>query len=221
MIYKQITYHLSKIIFIFSAVCCLSGCGKKLPLPPDGPPPGIGKPVELNGKVVSYGTNPEGNIDRMVLNQENRESEIHFPPHLAKYVLEIAKVSASVHLKTSSRGRGYELVAIASEDGKKVFDAGEILPPKPSPGKEIRIAGAVSGWIRNRENTVTGFVVGRKTVLLNPEEGRILAPLLMKAKRIEVDALERDAGDGTVSTLKFPPVKAVEIKIDSIIYKIR
>ncbi|GEN78015.1 hypothetical protein [Chryseobacterium hagamense] len=199
----------------------LSGCGKKPPLPSSGPPPDIETPVVLKGRVVSYGTNPEGNIDRIILYQGNRKPEIHFPPHLAEYILDIANVNASVNIKTSSIDRGYELVSIASEDGKKVFNAGQILPPKPRPGKEIRIAGTVSAWIRNRENTVTGFVIGKRTVLLNPEEGRILTPLLMKAKRIEVAALERDAGDGTINTLKFPPVKATEIKIDSIIYKIR
>lgn len=190
-------------------------------MPPPARPPDVGKTADLNGKVVSYGTNPEGNIDRMVLNQGNRKPEIHFPPHLAKDVLEIATVNTSVHIKTSLKDRGYELVSIASEDGKKVFDAGKILPPKPRPGKEIRIAGAVSGWIRNRENAISGFIIGKKTVLLNPDESRILTPLLRKAGRIEVAALEREAGDGTLNTFKFPPVKATEIKIDSIIYKIR
>lgn len=221
MVFKRITYHLSKIIFIFSAAACLSGCGKKPPLPLPGPPSGIEKPVLLNGRVAGYESNPEGSIDKIILDQGNHQSEIHFPPHLAKYVLAIAKVNTSVHIKTSLKGRGYELASIASEGGEKVFDTGRILPPKPSPGKEIRITGDVSGWVRNRENTVTGFLIGKKTVLLNPEESRILAPLLMKAHQVEVRALERDTRDGTVYTFRFPPVKATEIKIDSIIYKIR
>jgi len=221
MVFKQITYHLSKIIFIFSAVFCLSGCSKKRPLPPPGPHPDIEKRIDLKGRVASYGTNPEGSIDRIVLNHGNQQSEIHFPPHLAKYVLEIAELHDSVYIRTFLRDRGYELVSIASEDGKKVLDTGKILPPRPSPGKEIRISGAVSQWISDRENKVTGFVTGKKTVLLNPEESRILAPLLMKAHQVEVRALERDTRDGTINTFRFPPVKPVEIKIDSIVYKIR
>ncbi|WP_294282964.1 hypothetical protein [uncultured Chryseobacterium sp.] len=221
MVFKQATYHLSKIIFIFSAVFCLSGCGKKPPLPLPGPTPGIEKPMQLSGRVMSYQTNPEGNIDRMILNQGNQQYEIHFPPHLAKHILEIAKINASVRIRTSRRERGDELISVTSEDGKHVFDAGKIPPPKPSPGKEIRMDGKISGWIRNPQNEITGFVIGKKTVLLNPEESRTLVPLLMKTNRVEVTALERDAKDGTVNTFRFPPVMVTEIKIDSIVYKIR
>lgn len=223
MVFKQITYHLSRILFILSAAVCLSGCGKKPPLPPHIPSPHAEQQAQLNGRVVRYGTNPEGNIDRLVLGREpgNQETEIHFPPHLAKPILDIAKVNASVTLRISHGHRGDELITVSSEDGRMAFDAGKILPPKPSPGKEIRLKGAVSGMIRNRENTVTGFVIGKRTVMLNPEEGRILDPLLPKAGQVEVIALERSAEDGTINTLRFPPVKATEIKIDSIIYKIR
>lgn len=179
--------------------------------------------MQLNGRVVRYGTNPEGNIDRLVLDREpgNRETEIHFPPHLAKPILEIAGINAFVRIRTSRRDHGSELIAVSSEDGSHTYNAGEIAPPKPSPGKEIRLKGKVSGMIRNRENTVTGFVIGKRTVMLNPEEGRILAPLLLKAGQVEVTALERGTEGGTINTLTFPPVKAAEIKIDSIIYNIR
>lgn len=223
MVFKQITYRLSEIFFILSAVFCLSGCGKKKPLPPHIPPSQAERAVQLNGRVVRYGTNPEGNIDRLVLDREpgNQKTEIHFPPHLAKPILEIAKVDASVTLRISHRDRGDELLSISPEDGHTAFDAGKILPPKPRPGKEIRLKGAVSGMIRNRENAVTGFVIGKRTVMLNPEEGRILSPLLLKAVQVEVTALERSTEDGTINTLTFPPVKATEIKIDSIIYNIR
>lgn len=220
MVFKHTTYYLSKIIFIFSAVFCLSGCGKKPPLPPPVPPSEIEKPMLLNGRVEGYETNPESNIDKIILNQGKQKSEIHFPPHLAKPILEIAKVNAYVHLKTSWRKRGNELISISSEDGKKIFDTQGILPPKPNPGREIRITGKISGWVRNSKNDTAGFVIGNKTVMLNPQESRTLAPLLMKAKQVEVTALERDTKDGTINTFRFSPVKMKDIKIDSIVYKI-
>lgn len=177
----------------------------------------------MKGRVVRYGTNPEGNIDRLVLNREpgNQKTEIHFPPHLAKPILEIARMNTSIRIMVSRRDRGNELIAVSSEDDSHTFNAGAIAPPKPRPGKEIRLKGKVSGMVMNRENTATGFVIGDRTVMLNPEEGRILAPLLLKAGQVEVTALERGTEDGTINTLIFPPVKAAEIKIDSIIYNIR
>lgn len=223
MVFKQLTYRLSEILFILSAVFCLSGCGKKPSLPPHIPLPEAGQQVQLNGRVVRYGTNPEGNIDRLVLHREpgNQKTEIHFPPHLAKPILEIARMNTSVRIMTSRRDRGSELIAVSSEDGSHTYNAGEIAPPKPRPGKEILLKGAVSGMIRNRENTVTGFVIRERTIMLNSEEGRILSPLLLKAGQVEVTALERGTEDGTINTLTFPPVKATQIKIDSIIYNIR
>lgn len=203
------------------AVCCLGSCEKRPPLPPPVPSPEIKKPVELDGKVARYETTPEGNIDQMVLDQGKQQSEVHFPPHLARQILEIAQPSAFVHLKVARRDHGYELISVSSENGNNRFDIQGILPPKPSPGKEIRIKGKVSEFIRNRRNETTGFVVGQKTVMLNPEESRILAPLLIKANQVEITAMERDANDGTINTLRFPPVKMTEITIDSIVYKIR
>lgn len=75
--------------------------------------------------------------------------------------------------------------------------------------------------MKNKENKITGFLIGQKTVMLGPEERIILAPLLIKAHRVEVTALERDQREGIVNTLKFPPVRMMEIKLDSIVYKIR
>lgn len=221
MVFKQETYHLSKIIFIFLTVLCFSGCGKKPPLLPPGPPPEMEKPMQLDAKVMGYKTTPDGNIDRMTVSQGKQRVTIHFPPHLAKHILEIAEINAVVHLKTHMTNRGYELVSVASENGKDAFDTGRILPPRPRPGKEIRITGTVSRLIGNGKNGITGFVVGKKTVMLHPEESRVLVPLLKKAGQVEVTALERNTEDGTVNTLPFPPVVMTEIKIDSIVYKIR
>lgn len=221
MIFKHATYHLSKILFIFAVVFCLCGCEKKPPLPPPTPPLSIEKPIRMNGKITGYAANPEGNIDRIMLNRGNQRFEIHFPPHLAKSILEIAKVNASVHLEIFQTNRGYELVSVSSENGRNNFATTEIAPPKPSPGKEVRLMGTISTMIRNRDHEITGFVIGKKTVMLNPEESKTLAPLLMKANRIEITALERNTKDGTVNTLRFPPVIMTEIKIDSIVYKIR
>lgn len=221
MVFKQTKYHLSKIIIIFSLILCLLECEKRPPMPPPPFPASNGKIIEMNGKVINYKTNPEGNIDKIILNQGNQRSEIHFPPHLAKHILEIAKINTSVQIKTFQRHRDYELTFISSADGKTVFDAKEILPPRPSPGKEIQIRGSVSELIRNRDNEVTGFVIGKKTVILHPEESRTLAPLLIDANEVEVTALERYTKDGTINTFQFPPVMLTKIKIDSIVYKIR
>ncbi len=221
MVFRQTTYHLSKIIFIFFAFWCFGSCEKRPPLTPPVPPLGMEKPMQLNGKVAGYETTPEGNIDKIILDEGKQKSEIHFPPHLAKQILNIAQPNASVHLKAFERDRGLELISIASESGKNTFDVQGILPPKPDPGKEIRIKGAVSELIRNRQNKTIGFVIGQKTVMLNPEESRTLEPLLMKAHQVEVSALERNTKDGTINTLDFPPVRLMEIKIDSIVYKIR
>jgi len=219
MIFKLRTYQLSKIFFIFFVVFVLSGCEKKPPVPPHSHPE-IEEPAMLNGKVKAYETNPEGDIDKIILNQGRKEIKIHFPPHLAKYILEIAKQNEMVAIKATSREDSYELVSVSSGN-RKTFDAGKISPPKPSPGKEIFIKGNVSGFIKNQENKITGFMIGQKTVMLGPEERITLAPLLMKAHWVEVTALERDKREGIVNTLKFPPIRMMEIKLDSIVYKIR
>ncbi|MFY1046100.1 hypothetical protein [Chryseobacterium sp. GP-SGM7] len=220
MIFKQTTYHLLKINFIFFAVFCFISCGKKPVLSPPAPPQ-IEKPVQLEGKVIGYENNPKGDIDKLILAQGNQRFEIHFPPHLARHIIDIAKVNAWIYIKASPKKRDYELVTISSIDGKYFFDTKKILPPIPSPGKEIRIRGVVSDFVRNHESEIIGFVLDKKTVMLNPDESRTLVPLLKKAKYLEVNALERDVKDGIVNTFQFPPVVMTEIKIDSIVYKIR
>ncbi|KFF02556.1 hypothetical protein [Chryseobacterium luteum] len=219
MVFKLRTYHLSKIFFIFFVLFVLSGCEKKPPVPPHLHPE-IEEPAILNGKVKAYETNPEGDIDKIILNQGRKEIKIHFPPHLAKYILEIAKKNEMIVIKATSREDSYELISVSSGN-RKTFDAGKILPPKPSPGKEVFIKGTISGFIKNQENKITGFMIGQKTVMLGPEERITLAPLLMKAHRVEVTGLERDMREGIVNTLKFPPIRMTEIKLDSIVYKIR
>lgn len=208
-----------KYFLFFFMVFILSGCEKKPPVPPHLHP-GTEESALLTGKVKAFGTNPEGDIDKIILNQDGKEIKIHFPPHLAKYILEIAKKNKTVVIEATSGENSYELTSVSSAD-RKAFNAGKILPPKPSPGKEIFMKGTISGFIKDQENRITGFMIGQKTVMLRPEERITLAPLLMKAHRVEVTALERDQREGIVNTLKFPPVRMIEIKIDSIVYKIR
>lgn len=217
MIFKR-TYSLLKIIFIFSLISIFSRCEKKLPVPTHLHQE-IKETVWLNGTVKAYETNPEGDIDKIILNQKKKNITIHFPPHVAKYILEIAKKNHAIQIKAVSRPDIYELISISSEDGKSSFDVGKILPPKPSQGKKIIIKGKVFGFIKNRENDITGFIINHKTIMLNPEQRSTLVPLLMKAHQVEVRVLERNMKEGTVNTMKFPPVRMMEIKIDSIIYK--
>ncbi len=220
MIFKARTYNLLKINFIFLLGFLLSGCEKKPPVPPHSDPR-IEKQSLLTGIVQAYETNPEGDIDKIVLNLDSTKVKVHFPPHFAKNILEIAKKNAVVKVRVSSREDNFELISIAGEDHTRFFDAGKILPPKPSPGKDIVIKGHISDFIKNPENKITGFVMDRKTVILDPEEGNILAPLLIQAHQVEVTARERDKKEGVINILKFPPVRITEIKIDSIVYKLR
>lgn len=219
MVFKLRTYYLSKIFFIFFVLFVLSGCEKKPPVPPHLHSK-IEEQVMLNGKVKAYETNPEGDIDKIILNRDGKKLKIHFPPHLAKYILEIAEKNETAAIKATSREDSYELISVTSGN-RKTFDTGKLLPPKPSPGKKIFIKGNVSALIKDRENQITGFVIGQRTVMVSLEESTTLVPLLMKANYIEVTALERDKREGIVNTLRFPPVRMMEIKLDSIIYKIR
>lgn len=220
MVFKLRTYNLLKIISIFFVTFILFGCEKQPPAPPHLHPEKE-KSTLLRGEVKAYESNPDGDIDKIVLNYNNREVAIHFPPHLAKYILDIAKKNEVINVKAAIHPDHYELISISSKDDKSSFDARKIMPPNPSPGRETIIKGQLSGFIKNKDNLITGFIIGQKTVMLGPEERISLTPLLMKAHWVEVKVLERNTKEGIVNTLQFPTVRMTDIKIDSTVYKIR
>lgn len=213
-------YHLLKNIFILFGVLQLMSCEQHPPLPP--PPPEKMEQINLpESKIIRYQTNPQGDIDKLVVEQNHQSFEVHFPPHLGKNITDIAKINSIVTIKAHKREKDFELNFIATQNGNSSLDVTKIPPPKPMPGKEIILKSSSVQLIKDDEKKVIGFVIDGKTVMLKPDESITLAPLLLKAKQVEVTALEREKNDGTMNINQFPPVKMIEIKIDSIVYKMR
>ena len=213
-------YHLLKNIFILFGVLQLMSCEQHPPLPP--PPPEKMEQINLpESKIIRYQTNPQGDVDKIVVEQNHQSLDIHFPPHLGKNVTAIAKINSIVTIKADQRGKDFELNFIATQNGNSSLDVTKIPPPKPMPGKEIILKSSSVQLIKDDEKNVTGFVIEGKTVKLKPDESATLAPLLLKAKEVEVTALEREQKDGTLNINPFPPIKMIQIKIDSIVYKMR
>ena len=182
------------------------------------------KQVKIRGTVVKYGSNREGDVDKVLLSSNEKQVWLHFPPHTAKLVATVAVINEQVEalakqrgpLHKENQGEVYELKFMSNNVLQTKVNLEDIPAPAPKKGIEIEIEGIPS--LHSNENT---FLLSGKMVTLPPHMARELFPLINQAKIITVKGFMRDSTDGFLSESGLPVVKPISIKINSVIYKIR
>jgi hypothetical protein len=87
---------------------------------------------EKSGLVHCFLINGEGDADGLILTDG---TEVHFPPHMGRAVLDAIRPGAAVHIR-GVRPRGVAMIAavsIAPEEGERIVDAG---PPDHDKDRE-------------------------------------------------------------------------------------
>lgn len=182
------------------------------------------KQFKIEGTVVKYGSNHEGDIDKLLVLSDKKQVWLHFPPHMARLIKSVAIINEPVEVLADQKSPPhgprqenlFELKSIVNNKLETKVDLTQIHAPIPRKGIKIEIHGIPS--LSRNENS---FMLAGKVVKLPPHMAHQLSPLINQAKTIMVKGYMRDSTDGFLSDSGLPVVKPSSIKIDSVIYKIR
>lgn len=187
-----------------------------------------GKQQKLSGKVLKFGSNHDGDIDRILLSSGQKNVWLHFPPHTARMVTSVAEINKLVEVTVDEKaGPGheanntYELKYLRSQSEEVGIDLPKIPAPAPRKGLEVEIKGRPPkdfNFDNEREST---FILEGKLISLPPHMARELLPLISQAKMVVVKGYMRDTTEGFLTVSGIPLVKPGSIQIDNANYIIR
>ena len=182
----------------------------------------------ISGVVIKYGSNHDGDVDKILLSEDGKKVWLHFPPHAARQVTELAGINHVIQATISRKAMPghdtedqYELKYLQNKDARILFDLSQIPAPLPRKGFEVEVKGKPSKDLRIEAGRENSFVLEDKLVSLPPHMARDLLPLINQAKFIIVKGQMRDSTEGFLSLSSLKIVKPSSIQIDSITYKIR
>ncbi|SEJ39367.1 hypothetical protein SAMN04487995_4441 [Dyadobacter koreensis] len=183
---------------------------------------------ELNGQVLQYGSNHDGDIDKILLLTAKEKIWLHFPPHTARQVTGAAQLNSTIEAIVEKKPHAphdpesvYELKYLSTRQSQHQIDLTKLPAPVPRKGIEVELTGNPPykfGYEKEEQSVL--FLSGR-TVLFPAHMARELFPLMRKAKMILVKGYMRDTAEGFVTASGRAAVKPGTIQIDSITYKIR
>lgn len=196
--------------------------------PPARPTAPMDKTMKLNGKVIEYGSNAEGDIDKMLLATDQENKWIHFPPHIARSVTASAAINSVIEVIVNQGGPGVhnhpdaalELKHLKNPPSHAIIDLTEIPPPPPRKGFEVEVQGRAKD-LKSLREMGNSFILSGKLISVPPHMAPELFPLVWQAKMILVKGFMRDSTEGFQSASGLPVVKASAIQLDHITYKIR
>ncbi len=200
-------------------------CSRRVgpPAPPHPPGPPLPMPVTvLKGIVKSYAGNPEGDIDKLVLEAGGPTYLLRFPPHTAQEVMRDAPAGTAVIVNAlGGKNAGadtqqLDLAVLKNGDGGTILDIHTIGPPPPG-GEEIVVTGTPTGFRRDEKDRVTSFVLDSNLVTLPPYIRESVVPLLLPAKKVTVKGFRRGPG-GFVNSSGLRIVRPYAIGISGVEY---
>lgn len=97
--------------------------------------------LRLSGVVLKYGSNSQGDIDKILLSQGHKKIWLHFPPHTARQVTAAAKINDPVQATVGQKyfpgpnpGEVFELEYLRSNSSNTAVDMSQIPAPFPKKG---------------------------------------------------------------------------------------
>lgn len=219
------------IIFIISGLLLfITYINPRKPLGPPLPPHNTLPPPsgEISGTVVEFGSNRIGDIDKIALLQGNQKIWLHFPPHTAQQLMNVAVKNTTVHA-TVHNGKmpphesmmRYELISLSSDALGKTINVHDIPPPAPMRGSEVEVKGGDIELKLDDKGNAAAFILSGKLIEFHLHTAETLLPLMKQAHEIIVRGYERSASDGFVNNTGLPFIKPYAITIDNINYVIQ
>lgn len=180
---------------------------------------------KIKGTVIQYGSNPQGDIDKILVDVNNNQLWLHFPPHAAKQVLNIAKLHAIVAIEYAERhgkkDRISNEIQIISNNKNESVNIRDIAPPPPTPGNDVTVNGNKIEIKKDDNGNTNAFVLSNKLIMLPPHVAENLLPMIENAKTITVKGNERSNADGFVNINGLNLVRPDSIIIDGTNYLVR
>ena len=216
------------IIFIISGILLLLNyLQPKKPLPPHENINPLAA-TEITAAVINYGSNGVGDIDKILVQHNNQKMWLHFPPHTAQQILNVAvkntTISAELHAGKRPANDGiavYELISLHSDALGKTINVHDIPPPPPDRGNEVEVRGNSIEVKPNEEGRIGAFILSGKLIALPKHTAETMLTLMKQAHQIVVKGYERSASDGFVNSTGLPFIKPYSITIDNINYVIQ
>lgn len=218
-----------QVIFIASGLLLLFNYIKQ-PKPPHPPHQNDNYEgtTDITGTVKDYGSNAVGDIDKILLQQDNQQIWLHFPPHTAQQILIVAVKNTTVTAKARSGKKPnkdnmikYELASVRSDALGKAINVHDIPPPPPSRGNEVEVKGNSVELKIDDKGHVRAFILAGKLIDLPPHTQETLLPLLKNAHQIVIKGYKRSASDGFINSSGLDLIKPYIITIDNISYVIQ
>ena len=184
--------------------------------------------ITIKGKIERYGSNPDRDIDKLLLKSSDDEQWLHFPPNTAKDVLSAAHigdvVEASANDKKKPAPDGIaqkELVSFTNTKTGRTLVVQHLPPPPPAEGKEVEISGNILDYIADGKGNTRSVIVDHWLVSLPPHARDALLPLLAKGKKVTVKGWERNTESGFVNEGNLSVVRPYAVVIDGTQYSIQ
>ena len=179
---------------------------------------------KIAGIVLQYGSNPNDDIDKFLLDAKGEQTWIHFPPHTAKQVLSIAKLKSVISITVAEkRGKkekiNNELQTITGS--QHTIDIHNTPPPPPVQGIDVTVTGSNPQLTTGDNGKPNAFILSNKLIVLPPHAADNLFPLIDKANIITVKGYERSSESGEVNISGLNLVRPYSLSIDSINYLVR
>ena len=222
-----LSYHSLLFLLLLTVNTVFTGCADNNPPQPLHPEAEKQKEWAIEGTVLSYASNNIGEIDRLIIEINQKKTGLHFPPHAAQKIIAIAKPATTVQVVVDNQqgplheqGANYHLISLTAAGGKTIV-VSNIAPPPPSQrGEEATITGKATDVWTDSEGRVRSFVVNKTIVTLPPHVGMNLADDLNKANNVAVKGYLRMSGNGFVNNRGSGLIRPYSISIDGTTYTI-
>lgn len=206
-------------------ILCLLSCNLSAGTVHAQPPQAISVQGSRTGVVEAYGSNPDGDIDKLLLKSGEGMLWLHFPPHTARAVLAVAKinttVTAVIHTGPGPAGKAAELAILYDAAGQHSARVDNIPPPPPDAGVKVNVSGRIDSLQRDREGLTVSIIIGQNLVLLPPHVRNGLANLLQENGQVTVSGKQRSPNNGFVNERGFAVIRPDTLTLKNIHYLIR
>ncbi len=180
---------------------------------------------EVSGIIVQYGSNPSGDVDKFLMEENNQQIWLRFPPHTAKKVLSIATLHSQVTITMAAMPGKEEVMnnklQSITNNKNETINIRDIPPPPPTQGSQTTVSGNKPAIKTDDKGRANAFILSGRLIALPPHAAEALMPLISDAKMIVVKGYERSNTDGFVNINSLSLIKPYSIMIDSVQYLVR
>lgn len=174
----------------------------------------------VGGRLVRFTANKHRDVDGLIIDQQGVSFEVKFPPHTARFIMELVAEGATVKLVVDEKHPGIRrrLITIENSGTGEQFDVESVKaphPPETGPVKRFTIPKPqfTRGGKEGERDHITGVVFGDRFIHLHPDEYEGGGKSLESADVIHVEAKKRTTDSGFVHSDGFSVFHAHSVTI--------